>query len=200
MLLSKLQKLLVGLSFLCCTSVFAVPLTVDVAGVPSIGLFGDVNNVVFSFDVGADKTVIGISYDVSLTAFDPSFLSEISLAVTNSSASSGVFLTPGFGNDLSGTGTFAGLLDVAAAGLTFSVGTDGILRLEFFDAFDDPEVFPDGRWNFGTVTFSFADDNDVPEPASGLLIGAGLAGIGYATRRRRIILKPLPVAIAKLTA
>ena len=45
-------------------------------------------------------------------------------------------------------------------------------------------------WNSGTITFGITEvvappDVEVPEPASTLLIGAGLAIMGYASRRRR---------------
>ena len=81
------------------------------------------------------------------------------------------------------------MANLADYGLTFQVGADGLLRLEFFDDFDDASVSPDGIWNFGTITFT-TDVVDVPpagvpEPASILLVGAGLAMVGYRGRRRR---------------
>ena len=188
------KQLLLGVSLLACTSAFATPFTFDVAGARSTGEFGNEGNSVYEINVGANATITSVSYDVNLTAFRPSFLSEMFLAFTNSSAMRGGNLNPGVGVNEEGTATFSGMDDLFADGLSFSVDADGILRLEFYDAFDDPSIAPDGFWNFGTITFN-ADIidgppmGDVPEPASGFLIGAGLALMGYTARRRRNAVK-----------
>lgn len=189
MLFRSLSKAFIGLSFLACTSVFAAPLVVDVTGIQSVGAYGNAGNTVLNFNVGAGVTITGISYNVNVTAYTPSWLSEIGLNFTGSDEVDGVALTPAFDTDAPGTGTYSDSGDLVDLGLSFQVGADGILRLEFFEAFDDSAISPDGIWNFGTITF-FTDavdppTGDVPEPASGLLIGAGLALMGYTARRRR---------------
>ena len=188
MTLRSLSKLLVSLSLLACTSAFAAPLVVNVAGVESYGEYGDSGNTVLTYNVGANVTITGISFNVNVTAFDPSWLSELSLAFEDSAQSNGVFFNPAFTEDDPGTGTYSDAADLVELGLSFQVGADGLLRLEFFEGFDDASVSPDGIWNFGTITFiTDAVDvpGEVPEPASGLLMGAGLALIGYTARRRR---------------
>jgi hypothetical protein len=189
MILRSLSKLLVSLSLFACTSVFAAPLVVNVAGVESFGEVGDSGNTVLTFNVGAFATITGISYNVNLTAFSPSWLSELGLYFGDTDQSTGVYFTPGFEDSNPGTGTYADAADLVALGLDFQVGADGLLRLEFFEDFDDAAVSPDGIWNFGTITFTTdaidVPPGTVPEPASGLLMGAGLALIGYTARRRR---------------
>lgn len=196
MSLRSLSKLVASLSFFACTSLFAAPVTVTLVNVDSYGVFGDPGNTVYNLFVGAGATITGLSYDVNLTAFFPSYLSEISLAITDSAILNGVSFAPAdaVGDDFSGTGTYSGsadlttMYDADGVPLTFSVGADGILRLEFFEAFDDASVAPDGIWNFGTVTFDVtqaAVTPAVPEPASLLLVAAGLAAMGYFGSRRR---------------
>jgi hypothetical protein len=195
MKLSSVTKALASLSFLACTSLFAAPLVVNVTGVQSVGEIGDPGNTVMNLNVGANATITAISYSVNLTAFDPSWLSEIGLAFTDSDGFEGVVFNPGFDDANPGTATYADSADLTALGLSFNVGADGILRLEFYEDFDDSEVNPDGRWNFGTITFNVeggtvlppvdpgTPGGQVPEPASALLIGAGLAALGYRRRR-----------------
>lgn len=192
MKLSSVTKLLASLSFFACAAVFATPLTVNVAGIQSVGEFGDPGNTVLTYNVGANSTITAISYSVNVTAFSPSWLSEIGLAFTPSDANGGVFFTPGFANANSGTGTYSDSADLTDLGLAFSVGADGILRLEFFEDFDDGTVNPDGIWNFGTITFEIdgfvppvdpGTPGEVPEPATALLMAAGLGMLGYGRRR-----------------
>jgi hypothetical protein len=188
MSLRSLHQLLIGLSLFACTSAFATPLTFDFSDIQSYGERGNAGNAVFELNVGANAAVTGVRYNVNVTAYAPSFLSELGLAFSDSTVTAGVLLTPGFGDNSPGTATYSELLDLVAQQLGFSVGDDGILRLEFYEDFGD-RLFPDGIWNTGSLTFYFAGDvidpgNGVPEPASALLLGAGLAMMGYCSRRR----------------
>jgi len=194
MLMKSFNKLLVGLSFFACTSLFAAPLVVNVGGIQSVGEMGDSENTFLSFNVGANSTITSISYSIGLSTYDESYLSEFGLLFTDSSGFEGVAFNPGFGDDFSGSATYTGFADLVDLGLNFQVGSDGLLVLEFYEDYDDiPGA--DGQWDFGTITFGvqLADAPDVPEvpdlpgevpePASALLIGAGLAMMGYGRRR-----------------
>lgn len=189
MFLKSFSKLLVGLSFLASASAFAVPttITVDLANIESHGQLGDFDNFVGFIDVGANSTITSIGFDLNLTAFSPSWLSEMRVAIESSDLLDGVYFTPGVGVTQAGTGSYSGFADLVALGLDFQVGADGLLRFEFYESFDD-FLGADGIWNFGTFVLGVdtveAPPSDVPEPASALLLAAGLATMRYAGRRR----------------
>lgn len=183
------SKFLASLSLFACASVFAAPVVVNVAGIESIGEQGDPRNTVLMLNVGANAHIVSVGYDINVTAFDPSWLSELTLAFSDTSGN-GVFFSPSDVDD-PGTGSYADFADLISLGLDFNVGADGILMLEFFDGFDDG-IEPNGIWNSGTITFGIEDiiappGNDVPEPGTVLLLGAGLAALGYTSRRRRAV-------------
>lgn len=184
MKLSTLTKTFVTLSYFACAALFAAPLVVDVTGTQSWGLQGDAGNTVLTYQVGAFSTITSIGYAVNVTAISPSWLSEIGVKFTDS-ADNGVLFTPGGDDDFQGTASYSGYYELSDFGLVFQVGADGILRLEFYESFND-YAGVDGFWNFGTLTFGItpAAGTDVPEPGSGILLGAGLAAMGYAARRR----------------
>ncbi len=182
------KKLLASLSLLASSSLFAAPVTFDVTGIQSHGLYGDPDNTVVLLDVGANSVVTSIAYDVTLTADSPSWLADMVVGFENSKQTDGVFFTPGIAEWFPGTMSYSGFADLALLGLAFEVGVDGILRLEFFEDWDDL-VGVDGQWDFGTITFGIEtvdveEPGEVPEPSTTLLIGAGLAMLGYTGRRR----------------
>lgn len=158
---------------------------VDGAGITTNGEQGDPANTVLFFDLGADAQVTGIGYNVDLTAFDPSFLSEITVSFSSSDATSaGVILTPGFDRPESGSGSFSsnGIIDLAASGLNFNVGDDGKLRVEFYEGVNDAGVSPDGMFNSGTFSVQYAA---APECSTWVFVSGGLGALLIQQRRRK---------------
>lgn len=186
MFLHSLKSLCAGLSLLACSSAFAGPLTIDVGGIDSVGALGTAGNTVLNYKVGAHSTVTGISFAVDLSSYGTSWLSEIALQFSDSTGANGIHFTPAVSENMAGTASIIGAASLADYGLVFDVGADGILRLEFYENFDD-FAGADGRWNAGTITFEidgFDAAAPVPEPASTLLIAGGLAALAYGRRRR----------------
>jgi hypothetical protein len=181
---TSLRKLFRSSSLLClcaaanaslwASAQAATTVSFDVAGVESRNTFGSAENPVYLLQLAPFAEVTGIHFDVSLTSFGPSWLSELGVFFTDTDVGFGAGSFPGFGNDFNGTQRFAGFGDLVAQGLNFRVGADGLLRLEFADLSDDPEVNPDGRWNAGNLTF---DVSAVPEPASYGLMALGLLAL-----------------------
>lgn len=187
MSLNVLKKMIVSSILLASTSLHAAQMTVDINGIDSYGSFRSPDNAVLNYNIGANSYITGVTYSVNITAYSPSWLSEMGFAFTNSKVTDGVLLTPAFIYDDPGTGTFSSALNLVLQNLDFYVGADGILRLEFYEEFNDSSVSPDGRWNFGSITFEYTPEvvNAVPEPATALLLGGGAMLMGFISRRRR---------------
>lgn len=154
---------------------------VDVSGIVDMDERGADSNIVRKLFVGAGATVDSFQWDVNLTSHDPSYLSEMQVTFSDSQGY-GVTFTPGGGDDLSGTRSYAGFQDLRSIGQQFQLGRDGLLRLEFHDGYKD-QVFdePEGIWNFGTLTFGVSP---VPEPQAFALMLSGLVCmLGLAGRR-----------------
>lgn len=145
---------------------------------------GSDQNSAFTVQLVPQAYLRALSWTADLTAFEPSWLSEIALALTNS-AGEGVLISPADGYNLAGHQAVSGSLDLVNNGLGFRLLADGQLQLSFVDTVDDLAGLPDGRWNSGTLHISFSAP--VPEPAAAwmLMVGAaGLAGLGWRQRRQ----------------
>lgn len=158
----------------------------NVSGTPSHNLVGDVGNTVVTVDMaaalglpsGTPVTMNGIGWDVTLFAdvavgpFGGSWLSEVTVGFSADGDVSPDFqLSPGAGNNFSGTATFANpVIKLGDVGLPNLALPTGVLRMEFYELFDDDAAFDDGAWVNGALMLQA-----VPEPASfGLLVLGGL--------------------------
>ncbi len=167
-------------------------LTVDVTGTPSYDSAGASCNVRLTLTVPSGKDrLAGIGWDVQITAYDPSWRSEIAVLITNVNGE-GYVLRPGAGDTSPGTGSYSsgGVNELCGFyGLPPLELPDGNLYLEFFEAYDDfVDCGQDGNWDSGTLTFTFdtappftgydevGDAGDLPESAQATPSGA-LTGI-----------------------
>lgn len=160
--------------------------SLDVSGILSVDQFGDPLNEVRNLQIGSSARVIGIGWDVTLFADSPSWLSEMRVAFGSTSVPALVLLTPGIGDDSPGTQAYSsgGVVDLVGLGLDFAVDADGVLRMEFFESFDDFANDWDGRWERGALTIRVEGGHEVPEPSIYALMLLGLAGVAGAARRR----------------
>jgi hypothetical protein len=157
----------------------------DVTGIYSFDGQGDPLNEVRNLQIGASARVIGIGWDTTQFADSPSWLSE--MVVSFGSTSVGfVNLTTGIGDDFPGTLSYSsgGVVDLIGLGLDFPVDADGVLRMEFFESFDDFANDWDGLWESGALTIRVAAEHVVPEPSVYALLLLGLAGVAGSARRR----------------
>jgi hypothetical protein len=143
---------------------------------------GAASNVVLDFHVGAGTSITSLRWDVNVTSYVGSYLSEMKVTFSDT-LGHGITFTPGDGDDFDGTMDYAGLQDFGELGQVFQVGDDGILRLEFHDGFKDLAFDePEGVWNSGTLIFGITQ---VPEPPVYAMALGGLLLLSSAIRRRR---------------
>ena len=156
-----------------------VPLSFNVSGIQSFGIFGDAGNAVQTVSLAPGAIVSGVSWDVTLSATAPSWLNEMFVMLSNSAQSTGYQLFPAPTAEQSGPGHYTG--STALGANSFAVGANGLLRLEFAESLDDLAGQADGTWLSGTLTFEVSA---VPEPATYASLALGLVLVGAAARRR----------------
>ena len=156
-------------------------LQVGTAGILDYDERDAASNVVLDFYVGSGASITSLKWDVNLTSYVGSYLSEMKLTFSDS-LGKGVTFTPGYGDDFDGTANYAGFQNLGDLGQIFAVGADGILRLEFHDGFKDLAFDePEGIWNSGTLIFGVSP---VAEPPVFAMALAGLLLISAVIKRR----------------
>lgn len=176
---SAIGTALIAASMMAGTAAHAGVVTFDVAGISSNAGFGDASNETHFINLFEGARITAISWNVNLSTFSSSWLSEIGVDLSDGSAN-GFSLFAGIGEDASGSGSFSGSADLIALGTDFYVGSSGKVRLEFFEYLDDVISAADGRWDRGSLTVTY-----VPEPSSFALAALALLGVGITTRRRK---------------
>jgi hypothetical protein len=155
--------------------------TLDISGTANMDERGAVSNIVRELWVGAGATIENLKWDIHLTSYEPSYLSEMQLTFSDS-LGNGVTFTPGGGDDFQGSNSYAGFQDLRVILQQFQLGDDGLLRLEFHDAYKDLAFEePEGMWDYGTLTFGVST---VPEPqVLALMLSALLSALTVARWR-----------------
>lgn len=176
-----------GLIALSLVGAAQAAVDVDTTGISSHGLLGDEGNTVLQIDIGAFTRLDALDWSVRLEAFAPSTLAELQVSFGNSTGLDLVTLAPAAADGFSGTGDYSGTVDLRDLGL--AAGADGLLRIEFSEAYKDAAAgVADGQWLSGTLRFEISP---VPEPASAGLALAGVALVALFAGRRR---QPQPPA------
>lgn len=168
---------------LCAAASADVIYDFDVTGIQSMEAEGDSLNEVHTLDLaalaglpsGTAVTMTGIGWDASLTTVGNSWLSEASVYFDENlnPDQSGLYLSIGYGDDFTGSGSYAsgGILDLSDNDIPDILLPDGVLRLEFFEGYNDNVGSADATWDSGVLSIQYT-----PEPGSiALLVLGGLA-------------------------
>ncbi len=126
---------------------------IHINNIDSLDGLDDPDNVVLDFFIGAGNELTGLSWDINIATAGVSWLSDATIQFSSSdgSADPNAFnLAPGFGQNMPGAMDFSSNGIVPFASIPMNnvvVNADGILRLQFFESFDDVSDVPDAIWN-----------------------------------------------------
>jgi hypothetical protein len=156
---------------------------------------GAANNSSMNFDLSAllpdavnGATITGIGWDVTITTLGGSWQSELTLAIGDELGDGvGMFLSPGAGVTTPGTGTYSsnGIIKLSDVAIDDIEILDGIVAIEAFESFDDPNGTDNGVTQDAIITGSITLQvvtNSIPAP--GALALLGVAGVTGRRRRR----------------
>lgn len=191
---SHLKAAACGVLLLASSFASAELVTIDVDNQSFDGFDSSMNDIIsvdlaaaLELDTGSALEIIAFGWDLTIATISPSYLSEAAIDIGDSETGYQVTLTPGIGDDFSGTMSYAsdGLLDLVDLDLVISLG-DGVMLAQFYESFDDFANAVDA-----TVTGTFTVDVVAPQtaepvstPATLGLLGLALAALGFARRQR----------------
>ncbi|MGV6851975.1 MAG: hypothetical protein ACWA5R_07340 [bacterium] len=120
------------------------------SNVLSMDVEDDPDNIIIDLDIGAGNAIQGISWDVGVATEGGSWLSEAVVKFTSTSdTTTGLFLTVGVGDDGSGDSEYSsgGIISLADNSIPdVTPDADGIIRVQFFEGFDDNADAADATW------------------------------------------------------
>ncbi|MDH3588050.1 MAG: PEP-CTERM sorting domain-containing protein [Gammaproteobacteria bacterium] len=184
----KFSVIVAGLVLAFTTSIAsAAVIDVDISGVASWDGEGSPLNTVLLLDLGGGGpvTIDGIGWDLTITSVGASWLSEAVIGFGGTANPNEVNLSAGAGDSFPGVGTYSsgGIVDFASIPLPNIELADGILRLEFFESFDDVtgdiDAFYEGLLSISGTGFA----TPTAEPGILMLFGLGLIGVVVARRK-----------------
>jgi hypothetical protein len=147
--------------------------SIDLAGVESWDAFGTPNNEIINQILGSGAIMTGIGWNLTIATVGGSWLSDADATFGSSSLPS-ITLTPGLGDDASGTASYSsgGIVDFTDIPLpNIVLDADGVLRIEFSEFFDDVLNAVDANYTSGTFDVPFIAGAPVPTmPGVGLLV------------------------------
>ncbi|GAB4177118.1 MAG: hypothetical protein Kow0020_13070 [Wenzhouxiangellaceae bacterium] len=129
------------------------PACLDVTGIASWDGLDDTDNIVIDLNIGAGNSLTGVAWDVNIATVGGSWRSEARVLLSDSTGSAdpeGIVITPGFADSSSGQSDYSsgGVIDFSDNSLPdITTQPDGILRLQFYDSFDDFADAVDANWS-----------------------------------------------------
>lgn len=125
---------------------------IDMTEIDSWDSLNDSDNIVIDLDISADMKVTGLAWDIGLATVGDSWVADASLLLSNSDGfadPNANILAPGFEVAQPGDREFTsdGVVLFEDVGLAdVEPNPDGIIRLQFFEDFDDLPDAIDARW------------------------------------------------------
>lgn len=169
----------------------AQPVTrIDITNTPSYDAKGSGLNHVMIVTLPANSIVTRVGWVTKQSAYTPSWLSEMAIQLSDTPSTQSFSIRPAAGDNFSGTGAYTsgGLIPLSIFGIPNLPLANGLLRLEFYETFDDFPGAPDGEWSDHIssldheVLQSILTIEYIPAPSTAVVLG--LAGLAAARRRR----------------
>lgn len=157
---------------------------VDLTGWQTWGGLGSANNTVVNIDMDdlpqTFPIITGIGWDLTIESIGGSWNSEVAFDIDG-----GVLVTPGTGQTGTGSYSSGGIIKLIDANISDIIIDDGIITIEAFETFDDPNNTDTGQVQdaniSGSLFLQFVGPV-VPAPAVLCLLAVPVAA---ANRRRR---------------